>query len=190
MKRLNVLTTGVDFLTVDEAVQLGVFGNAPDIGCQQHMGDAEVRQAFPALLTDVAVDIGDLEGLFKEVGADVSLPLEIGSDLCHGCQGADLAAVFPVAPGGMVLAVGGYPDRKGQQEATDKQQVLRQESPEGFLSHLRRQFRDETDTVFCVEQRLLMTVCRCGNGQQEQQCQQPGKTDTAAGDDGVENAVE
>ena len=35
-----------------------------------------------------------------------------------------------------------------------------------------------------------MSVYGCSDGQQEQQGQQPGEADTAAGDDGIENAVE
>ena len=113
---LNVLAAGVDLLTIDEAVQLGILGNAPDISRQQHMGNAKVLQTFPPLLTDVTIHMGDLKGLLKEVGADISLPLEIGGDLRHGCQGANPAAILPVTPGGMVLAVTGnlhLPDDDG-----------------------------------------------------------------------------
>ena len=102
---LNVFTTGIDLLAGDEAVDLGILGDAPDVGGQQDVGDAEVLQTFPALLADVAVHMGDLKSLRKQVGAGVALHLEIGGDGRHGRQGADLAAVDAVAPGAVVLAI-------------------------------------------------------------------------------------
>ena len=128
---LDILAPGVDLLTGNKPVQLGIFGHTADIGCQQNMGDAKIAEAFPALLADVAVHLADLEGFFKEIGADVPLPLEVGCDLGHGVQRADPAAVDAVTPGGMVLSVGMDTDGKDQDQHTQKQQNIRQTDPQG-----------------------------------------------------------
>ena len=142
------------------------------------MGDAEIGEAFLPLLTDVAVDIGDLEGLLKEVGGDIPLPLEVGGDLRHGGQGADAPSVGAIAPGGVILAVGMDPDGEAQQQAAQDHQVVRQ-----IVEH-------------CVPERIAAAdgveigVAYGAAHSQEHGHQQPGPADMAAGEDSVEQAEE
>ena len=131
---LNVFTTGIDLLAGDEAVQLGILGNTPDIGGQQHMGDAEVGQTFPALLTDIALNIRNFKGILKQIGAGVALNLEVGSDLCHGCKGADFSAIDAVTPCGMVGAVCVNTQCENHKENTQQHQKIRKHRKHGAES--------------------------------------------------------
>ena len=122
---LDIVTAGVYLLAVDKAVQLGILGYTANIGCQQNMGNAEVGQTLTALLTDIAVNIGDLEGFLEQVGADISLPLEVGGDLRHGRKGADFSAVNSVAPCGVILSGGIGSDSEDHQQHTEQGKNVR-----------------------------------------------------------------
>ena len=130
---LNVLAAGVDLLTGDKTVELGILAQTPDIGGQQHMGQTKVGQTFFALLTNVTLHMGDLKGLVKQIGAGIALYLEVGGDLGHGSQGTDTTAVYPVAPGGMIFITGVDTDGEYRSDQTQCHQCVGQNGQQGFI---------------------------------------------------------
>lgn len=127
---LNIIATGVYLLTADETVELGIFCNTPDIGGKQNVGDAEISETFPTFLANIAVNVGNFNGFFKEIGADVSFPLEIHRNLCHRGERTDAAAIDTVTPSGMVFAYRVNTDGKNGKQKTEGYQCVRQEGEE------------------------------------------------------------
>ena len=90
------------------------------------MGQAETGKTFPALLTDIAVDVGDLKGFFKAVGGVVAFYHDVGRNLAHGRQSTQTAAIAAVAPGTVVFPRRIGFQRKDLQLNTQKHQHIRQ----------------------------------------------------------------
>ena len=80
---LNVITTGVHLLTGDKPVQPGISGQCPAVACQENMGQAEIGQTFPPLLTDVAVEIADLKSFREVVGGSIPGHHDVRNHLGH-----------------------------------------------------------------------------------------------------------
>ena len=93
------------------------------------MGNAEICQPFPALPANVAVNLADLEGILKEVGGGVAGDHDVRGDLCHGGQGADSPAVYPVTPGAVVFARGVNPYGNTDEKNTCQRQKVREAVP-------------------------------------------------------------
>ena len=137
------------------------------------MGDTKVGIALSALLTNIAVDVSDLKGFLKQVGAGVALYLEIGGDLCHGGDGTNFSAILTVTPGGMVLTVGVDADSKHDDEKTQSHQSVRQ-----------------NEEVITCQQGSAIDVSKGSQREQICQQQQPGSATLAGGDLGVNNGNE
>ena len=95
------------------------------------MHDAEARQPLPALLADVAVHIGDLKGLLKEVGGAVAVDHNVGGHLVGRGQGADAPPVYPVTPGGVVFSRRVDADGEDQHGCPQKEQRVGQQPDDG-----------------------------------------------------------
>ena len=122
---LNVVSPGVDLLAGNEPVQPGEPAQRADVACQQHMGNAEAGQTLPPLLTDVAVDLADLDGIGEQIVRGVPGDHDVGGNLSHGGQGADSSAIGPIAPGRVILLGRMNPDGKTCENNTGQRQKIR-----------------------------------------------------------------
>ena len=186
---LQIVAAGVDLLSADEAVDLGVFAGSPAVASQQHMGQAKVCQTFPALLTDVALHIGDLKGLREQIVGIIALGHNVGRYLIHGRLCTDAAAIRAVAPGGMILTEGMALDRKaGKHQAEGHQAVSHcalviAKTSQGCLSH--------KESYFSAAHKIQpMQIGKCRDGYQENDGQKPGKACLFRYDLGVQECVE
>ena len=109
---LNVVSPGVDLLAGNEPVQPGKPAQRADVAGQQHMGNAEAGQTLPPLLTDVAVNLTDLDGIGKQIVRGVPGDHDVGGNLSHGRQGADSSSIGSIAPGGVIFLGRMDPDGK------------------------------------------------------------------------------
>ena len=116
--KLQIRAMGVDFLTGDEPVHLGVLGNAVAVGRQQHMDQSEAYKTLFPLLADVPLHIGDFKGGFKLVVRLVPIHHDVRNNLVQRRLGADAPSVGAVTPGGMPL-----PHRMGLGCKDDEQQA-------------------------------------------------------------------
>ena len=90
------------------------------------MGDAEAGQTLPALAADVAVNVSDLQRIFKEIGRAVPGDHDVGGNLRHGGQGAQTASVGAVAPCGVVLVHRMHPDAEKKDQHSQNHEKVRQ----------------------------------------------------------------
>ena len=123
---LNVVAMRIDLLPREEPVQAGIAAHAPAVGRQQNMGDAEAGQTLPAFAADVAVNVSDLQRIFKEIGRGVPGDHDVGGNLRHGGQGAQTASVGAVAPCGVVLVHRMHPDAEKKDQHSQNHEKVRQ----------------------------------------------------------------
>lgn len=103
--KLDVVVAGIDLLPGEEAVDRRILCDAADIGCEEDVRDAEAGQALAPLLADIALDRRDLDGVAHKVRRGDAVWHDVIGDSLHRVERAELAAVGPVAPGGVVFAV-------------------------------------------------------------------------------------
>ena len=169
---LDIIVARIDLLAGEEAVERRVFRHALDVGGQEYVRHAEVRKALLALFADIALHGRDLHRLADEVGrADPRGHNVVGDDR-HRVERAELAAVGPVAPGGMVGAVKIHLHAEQRQNAAEQEQKVRQDRP-------------QLVPVFAGKF-LLVHRGQHGEGRQQQKQQRDRALDMAGDRHGVE----
>ena len=123
---LNIVAPGIDLLPGNEPVQAGIAAQRPDIAGKQNVGNSEICQSFPALLTNIPVNLTDFEGVLEQVGGGVSGDHDVGGDLSHGGQGTDSAPVGPITPGAVIFSGGVNADGKAENQYAGQRKKIRE----------------------------------------------------------------
>ena len=186
---LQVVATGVNLLTADKAVDLGVFAGGTAVAGKQNVGQTEARQSFPTLLTNVTLHIGDLEGLGEQIVGIVTVGHDVGGYLIHRGLGADAAAIRTVTPGGVVLPKGMALDGEAGKEQTQGHQTV---SQCGLIVAQtgKRRFTHKEGGFSAVQKVQPVQIRKSTDGNQENNRQKPGKTGLFGNDLGVQECVE